>query len=105
MTSTQPICVYTAVIGDYDDLPSVRAYDSAVEFIAVSDRTVSKHPWKPIGVDRYWEDNKITSGYIKTHPHLFCPPGSISVWVDANLNELKIHERKVRSSVAINSTP
>jgi hypothetical protein len=82
---------------------------SDVEFILASDDSQvgrawkrspwKRSPWKRVSVDRYWQDDKLTSGYVKTHPHLFTSPDAISVWVDANLDKIRIDSDRIRDLV------
>jgi hypothetical protein len=95
----RPIVVNTVIIGGYDRPPSVVDASPEVEFVLVSDEAHVGSPWKHAPVDRYWQDNKLTSGYIKTHPHLVAPPDAISVWVDANLHEIRIDPGLIRDLV------
>ncbi|MBW2269358.1 MAG: class I SAM-dependent methyltransferase [Deltaproteobacteria bacterium] len=94
--SRRPVLVYSAIIGDYDAPPSVSDASPDVEFILVSDKAPRESPWKPVLIHRFWQDNKLTSGYVKTHPHLFAPPDAISVWVDGNLDEIRIDSDRIR---------
>ncbi len=97
--SKRPVVVHTAIIGSYDRPPVVADASSDVEFILASDEPQEGSPWQLVSVDRYWQDDKLTSGYIKTHPHLFAPPDAILVWVDANLDEIRIDSGRIRDLV------
>ena len=97
--SVRRVVVYSAIIGSYDTQPVVRSASSDIEFLLVSDSPVARTPWKQVQVDRYWKDNKLTSGYIKTHPHLFVSDDSITVWVDANLGRLDLNSDSIRTMV------
>ena len=87
---------YTAIIGDYDDLPTFVAYDAAARYVCFSDSVGAEEipdPWELVQVDSYFADSKVTSGFLKTNAHLLFDSDCVAVWVDANLREIALDSR------------
>ena len=98
--SKAPVFVYTAIVGNYDEPPRIRQAPSDVEFVLVSDQPQQQDPWQVVPIDRYWSDDKLTAGFVKTHPEFFIPPDATAVWIDANLDEIQIDPDRVHRSVS-----
>lgn len=79
--------VFTAIIGDYDGVPSYRTLDPRFDYILFSNsiKTQKMGHWivRPIP---FQIDNPIlTARWVKTHPHILLPEYHLSLWVDANI--------------------
>lgn len=83
-------CVYTAIVGGYDEIKQPLVIDEDFDFILFSDDAKDSR----IGV---WEvksldyDNVIrtkTARYVKTHPELLCKGYETCVWIDASVKIL-----------------
>lgn len=88
-------CVYTAIVGSYDDLHQPTVIDPAWDYICFTDSyppgnlgvwQVRPLPYEAI-VLRDTRSNKRASGFVKTHPHTHCSRstpiryGSILLWI------------------------
>lgn len=81
------IAVYTAIIGDYDDLkdPIVQ---SNCDYICFADHNIKSNVWKIVSIsnlDLGRLSNVRKARYIKTHPHTLLKEYDKTIWVDANL--------------------
>ena len=80
------IAVYTAVTGGYDHLRSPEIVSPRCDYICFSDTTISDPGlWKVHGVDYFNADTVRAARYVKTHPHVYLPDYTWSIWIDANL--------------------
>jgi hypothetical protein len=79
------VVVYTAIIGNYDELRAPAVVDPDLDYVAFVDDWIQQvpGPWIP---RRYYHGHgtdRLTARFIKTHPHLLVPDYEVSVWVDA----------------------
>jgi hypothetical protein len=82
---------YTAIIGDYDDLPTFSKYDPSARYLCFSDTlTEAPEPWEIVHVEPYFEDNKVTNGFLKANAHLLFDSTGLVVWLDANLKDITL---------------
>ena len=81
-------CVYTALVGNYDDIKQPLAVDDDFDYLLVSDCIKDDR----IGV---WEVKSLKylngiqtkrARYVKTHPEEFCEGYEVSVWIDASVS-------------------
>jgi predicted O-methyltransferase YrrM len=94
------VVVYTVIAGPYDEPPTFEFHDPRVECYCFSDYlTSAPEPWTLVPIESYFKDPKLTSGYLKTNPNLLFPPTTIAVWVDANLDQLRIDSDAMRALV------
>lgn len=79
--------IYTAVIGNYDEILQPQVIDDRFDYVLFSNEIEEKQ----IGV---WQVRPITyvndiqtkiARYVKTHPEELLPEYDISVWMDANI--------------------
>lgn len=73
--------VYTAMMGDFDDLrpPEVEGH-----FVAFVDSPVEVDGWDVRVIPK--QDNpRLTARWCKTHPHVLFPETKVSVWIDGNV--------------------
>lgn len=79
--------IYTALIGNYDDIRQPLAVDNRFDYILYMDNPTQSR----IGV---WEVRKFecdnldltrVARYIKTHPHELLPDYEASMWIDARI--------------------
>lgn len=94
----RPIVVHTAIINGYDDAPNIIDRSSEIDFVLVTDKAREVEGWRTALVERYWKDDKLNSGFVKTHPEYFADPDSIVVWVDANVKDLRIDPQEIRKA-------
>lgn len=81
--------VYTAIFGDYDDLPTVEAVDARIRYIAFTDAKIDnvRAPWEVRHVAPVFADPQRNARRVKLLPHLFLPRDTtVSIWVDASLH-------------------
>lgn len=90
--------VYTAILGGYDDLPTIVDIDQKIKFVAYTDTDIAcSKPWSTVRIDNIFRDRKITSGFLKSNPELLFERNSIVVWIDANLRDIHIDRQVIRS--------
>lgn len=82
--------IYTAVIGNYDNLSKPEFYNNDFDYICFTDNKNLKSPgiWQIKYIDhiKYINiDNVRLARYIKTNPEIFVGNYDYSIWVDANL--------------------
>ncbi len=99
MTGLGPNTVfYTAIIGDYDDLPTFAQYDATAQYICFSDTlTEAPAPWEVVRVEAYFEDNKVTSGFLKANAHILFDSTCLVVWLDASLKDVTLDAYTTRA--------
>jgi|GEM_PF-6035939 len=93
-----PVYIYTAVLANYDELPSVAMVDDEIQYVCFTDSAEdlnAAHPWQIISIGSYFKDPKITIGFLKANSHLLFGFDSISLWVDANLRDLKVCAKQI----------
>ena len=79
------IIIYSAIIGDYDNIVTPKIIDKDVEYILFTDNLGYKSDvWKIINI-KVTGGFKKTARYIKLNPHKVLPPHNISMWVDGAL--------------------
>jgi hypothetical protein len=63
--------VYTAVIGDYDELRPPAVIDPELDYVVFTDDQQLRvpDPWISLGLSERHGDNGYTSRFIKMHPH------------------------------------
>lgn len=78
-------CVYTALFGDYDNLPPVISNLTGIDFICFTD--VDRHipGWKVVKVDRKFENPIKENRYYKLLPHLHLSSYENSLYIDSNI--------------------
>jgi hypothetical protein len=79
---------YTAIIGGYDDLPEIarRAPDSELVVFTDTPAALPRDTgWTIVPIRPFFTDNKITSGFIKSNPHLLFGAEAVTLWLDASL--------------------
>lgn len=87
----RPVFVYSALIGETDEVRAPTEFDESATFILFTDgEAKAPHPWITVRVPSYFRDPKVSVGYLKANPHLLFPWDSRVVWVDANLHELRL---------------
>ena len=77
--------VYTAIIGNYDQLRVPHVVDPETDYVAFVDDWIVDvpAPWiKRRYIDRHGSD-RLTARFIKLHPHRLLPDYDVSMWVDA----------------------
>lgn len=87
------IAVFTALIGDYDDLnePNIVKNDYCDYYCFTDNKKLTSKTWNIIYFDKkkYKElkncDNVKIARYIKTHPHTLLKKYKHSIFIDANL--------------------
>ncbi len=93
----EKIAVYTAIIGDYDDLndPLCVETDLCDYYCFTDNGRLHSDLWKivPLDYETYPQLEKLDpvrkARYIKTHPQLFLKDYRHSIWMDANLQICK----------------
>ena len=84
--NTKKIAIFTAIIGDYDQLKKPQFVAQDCDYICFSDSPrADTGVWQIRGIDYYNSDPTRTARYIKLHPHLYLSEYDTSIWVDANL--------------------
>ena len=78
--------IYTAIIGNYDNLEEPQFIPEGYDFICFTDQKIQKPNsiWKIKQVLPLYKDNTRTARKYKILPHRFLPEYDISIWVDGN---------------------
>jgi len=79
------IVVYTAIFGQYDELPTNTFIADDVDYICFSDHEIRSDLWNVQIVDPIYEDTTRNSRKYKAVPHRFLPEYDYSIWVDGNM--------------------
>lgn len=87
MSISKQYVIYTAVVGEYDNIIQPKITDSRFDYILFSD-TMHEDKcgvWTVRNIDFYDNDKTTIARYVKTHSHVLLSDYSLSVWVDANV--------------------
>ena len=78
--------IYTAIIGNYDDLEEPKYIPEGYDFICFTDQDIKKpnSVWKIRQVLPLYEDNTRTARKYKILPHRFLSEYDVSIWTDGN---------------------
>ena len=80
-------CIYTAIVGDYDEIRQPLVVDDDFDYYLFSDNIKPQRigVWevRPIGYENL-NQTKIAR-YVKTHPELFVKDYDASVWIDSSI--------------------
>ena len=83
--------IYSAVVGNYDDIKQPLAVDARFDYILFSNDI--KEPnigvWQVRPIPYTNPDNTRICRYVKTHPEEFVPEYKASVWMDSNIRIAK----------------
>ncbi len=86
---TIQLVVYTAVVGDYDDLlppPQSHESDAAISYVCLTDRTDGPVPgWTYRELPRAELSAQSRNRWAKFHPHLLFPDHNASIYIDGNI--------------------
>ena len=86
--------VYTALVGDYDELMSHSYLDPDWDYVCFTDnknylKQKQVGPWEIWAIDKNLElDNTRKNRYYKINPHIVLPEYDESIYVDSNINIL-----------------
>ena len=102
--------IYTAIIGNYDDLEEPKFIPEGYDFICFTDQDIKKpnSVWEIKKVLPLYEDNTRTARKYKILPHRFLPEYDLSIWVDGNelivgdVNELQLKYLKNKNMAVYN---
>ena len=81
--------VYTAICGQYDDLPVIHDYASigGVDFVCFSDHDLKvSPPWRLVKIDLIDNDPMLTNRHIKFCSHKYLHGYVASIYMDGNLD-------------------
>ena len=91
--------VYTACIGNYDDICQPEVVDSRFDYILFTDDTYEAPlgVWQVRHVDYCNLDKTRIARYVKTHPHELLPDYEATLWMDSSIQIISsyIYERVV----------
>ncbi len=100
----QRIVVYTAIFSGYDNLTEVQSCDTFEYFCITDDIKWAKAGfecgWRIIYYPVCFTDPKLMNGFVKANSHLFFGNSVITIWLDANLVNLKIPSDVVSTVLA-----
>ena len=83
--------IYTAVLGGYDNLPTVSVHDERIRYLCFSDvQLEDSSVWEVVPISSYFVDRKITNGFLKANSHIIFGSDVISLWIDGNLRDLNV---------------
>ena len=91
--------IYTACIGDYDNIMQPESIDGRFDYILFSDDVKEDRigVWQVRHVDYFNVDKIRIARYVKTHPEELLPQYVATLWLDANINIIsdKVYDRFV----------
>jgi len=76
--------IYTAIIGDYDDLKIPKFIPDGFDFVCFTTSDVKSDFWDVRKVTSLYEDNTRTARKYKVLPHRYLSEYDISIWLDGN---------------------
>jgi len=80
------IAVFTAISGDYDDLPFHEHLDPGIDYYAfLEDAPPRPYVYNVEPLPYYDADPVRRARFVKTHAHLLLPQYKIAVWIDGNI--------------------
>lgn len=80
------VVLYTALIGDYDDLIIPETIVSGWDYVVFSDKGFNgQHIFEIRNPPIVLNDKTKLARYIKTHAHLFFQEYEYAIWIDANI--------------------
>ncbi len=80
------IVVYTAIVGDYDDVKLPEYLDSKLDYVLFTDQSSSDYGiFSARPIPYFHEDPTRAARYVKTHPHILLNDYDIAIWVDASV--------------------
>ena len=83
---TCKIVLYTAIIGNYDNIKLPEVLDAGIQYVCFSDAEIEGHGVFEIWpIDFFDPDPTIMARYIKTHPHKYFPDHEFAIWIDSNI--------------------
>ena len=82
------IAIYTAMIGEYDDIYQPEMIDEQYDYYLFSDNVVEKKVgvWNVRHVKYINKDKTRIARYVKTHPHELLSEYEATIWIDANVD-------------------
>ena len=85
ITQPENMVVYTCITNGYDKFPKNNYYHPDVRYVCFHDGSIDTtvKPWEYIKLDVDIECPRRLSFYPKANPHLFFPPGTNTIWIDA----------------------
>ena len=79
------LVIYTAIIGDYDDLKEPQYIDNAHYVCYTDQKNIKSNTWEIRYIDEVpKKDRAVVVRKYKTLPHLFFPEYDTSIWIDAS---------------------
>ncbi len=89
------IVVYTALVGDYDELKIPECLNPEIDYVCFTDKYYAGYnPWEIRYPDYFNSDPTRVARYYKLNPHVLFPDYDIAIWVDANFLILKGNDFK-----------
>ena len=80
------IVVYTALVGNYDELKIPETLSLDIDYICFTDRFYTGvYPWELREIEYNNNDPTMITRYYKLHPHLLFPNYEIVIWIDSSL--------------------
>jgi len=80
------IVLYTAILGEYDNLLLPERLDPCIDYVCFTDRPRNNYGvWQMRAAPYHHPDSTRTARWVKTHPNELFPHHDIAVWLDANI--------------------
>jgi len=76
--------VYTAIIGNYEDLKEPAVISEGWEYFCFTDQPLQSKVWKIIPISSTELSNQRLARKIKILPHVFLPDSEFTFWLDAS---------------------
>ena len=79
------VVVYTAIIGDYDNLYEPYFKNSKTDMVCFTDnRQLVSDNWEIVLVEKMFDDPIRCARYLKVLSHRMFPDANVTIWVDGN---------------------
>ncbi|MCP4100978.1 MAG: DUF616 domain-containing protein [Lentisphaerae bacterium] len=82
--SGKKICVYTAMFGDYDNLPPILFQESGIDYICFTDKDRDIRGWKFVIENSSEKNTNMKAKKYKIFPDKYLSKYEYSIYVDAN---------------------
>ena len=76
--------IYTAIFGNYDELPEPLSLPKGWDFICFTDSDIKSDTWQIKKVSSLYKDTTRTARKYKILPHRFLQDYDRSIWIDGN---------------------
>ena len=77
--------IYTAIVGDYDQLNEPEVKPAGCDFVCFTDQDIESETWEVRKIDRQYGDSTRDARMHKVLAHKYLFEYDVSIWVDGNI--------------------